>query len=198
MKKLSVMSSFKLEKAINPSSFGIDSKVEINDNDNYNKEIVDKIFCDYKNSESYMFIDVINKLKPEFLSHDDYMPTQRYISFIKYLLTNLEMYSIEQLKIIERFCLRMDEDAVTGIIKYKNINEPSDSYINCKDLSYLLKKYKIDSDLTGEIIKKDYANISNSLVNILAKNIRLNKQVCKYNGKCYRKNKEHLKTYFHD
>jgi hypothetical protein len=168
--------------------------------DRYNKETVDKIFESSKNSlsSSYMFVDLINKLKVKFLDDDDYLPTQSYIRFIKYLLTNLELYSIEQLKIIERFCLRMDEDAVTGIVKYKNTDDTRDGYITCKDLSYLLKKYKIDNVLISEIIKKDYVNISNSLVNILAKNIRLNKQLCKYNGNCYRKNIEHLKTYFHN
>ena len=168
--------------------------------DRYNKETVDKIFESSKNSlsSSYMFVDLINKLKAKFLNYDDCFPTQTYIRFIKYLLTNLEMYSIEQLKIIERFCLRMDEDAVTGIVKYKNTDIKSDGYITCKDLSYLLKKYKMDDHLITEIIKKDYVNISNSLVNILAKNIRLNKQICKYDGNCYRKNAEHLKTYFHN
>jgi hypothetical protein len=170
----------------------------IGNTDMYNDDIVTNIFDDSKKCNSlssYAFVDIINGIKPKFLSSIDNMPTQTYIRFIMYLLTNLEMYSVEQLKIIERFCLRMDEVVVTGIIKYNNTY---DEYITCNDLSYLLKKYRIGNDLILEIIKRDYATISNSLVTILAKNIRIKKQMCKYNGKCYRKNKEHLKTYFHD
>jgi hypothetical protein len=177
-----------------------DRKFIIGTFDIENKEIVNKIFDNsiFSSSlSSYAFVDIINGLKPTFLYTDDYLPTQTYIRFIMYLLTNLELYSIEQLKIIERFCLRMDEDALTGIVKYNN-KIKNDGYITCNDLSNLLKKYKIDNVLISEIIKRDYVNISNSLVNILATSIRLNKQLCKYNGNCYRKNAEHLKKYFHN
>jgi len=173
-----------------------------------NSEIMNKIFDDSKNYtsvSSYAFVDVINDLKHIFLHSDDNMPTPKYECFIKYILTNLELYSSEQLKIIERFCLRMDEDSLTGIIKcyntscnfYKSNSKSENEYLSSNDLYCLLKKYKIDDDFISEIIKKDHINISNSLVNILAKHILLNKQICKYNGICYRKNNEHLKTYFH-
>lgn len=190
-----------------------------------NDEIVNKIFDDSKNCtsiSSYAFVDIINYLKPIFLYSNDNMPTPKYECFIKYLLSNIELYSSEQLKIIERFCLRMDEDALTGIMKCYNISckdkksssrssnsrsrsrssnsrsKIENDYLSSNDLYCLLKKYKTDDAFISEIIKKDHINISNSLVNILAKNILINKQICKYNGTCYRKNNEHLKTYFHN
>lgn len=175
----------------------------VDDIDLYNKELVNKIFDDVKNYTSlscYAFVDIINEVKSIFLYKENNMPTPIYMKFIMFLLTNIEIFSFEQLKIIERFCLRMDEDAVTGIIKYYNTdckNNNKNGYITCMDLFHLLKKYETDNNLIFEIIKKDHVNISNSLVNILAKNIRTKKQFCKYNNKCYRKNKEHLKTYFH-
>lgn len=174
-----------------------------------NQEILVKVFHESKNDKkisSYAFVDIINYLKPIFLnSEDNNMPTSKYELFIKYILTNIELYSFEQLKIIERFCLRMDEDALTGIMKCYNISNQSqdecnrdNEYLSSNDLHRLLKKYKISDDFITEIIKKDHFNISNSLVNILVKNISIHKSICKYNGTCYRKNKEHLKTYFHN
>jgi len=145
----------------------------------------------FKDSDG--FVDLISELKKAFLNMD-YMPNSDYIHFMKYLFSNLEFYSIEQLKTIERFCLRMDEDALTGIVKYLDTLDGSKT---SNYLYYLLKKYNIDDWLTCEIIKKGHVNISNSLIAILAKNIRLHKPICKYTNKCYRKNTEHLKTYLH-
>lgn len=139
--------------------------------------------------DSNAFIDIIVDLKTVFLNNNN-MPTMYYTHFMLYILSSLEFYSIRQLKTIERFCLRMDEDALTGIVKYNN-------NIICTNLSYLFKKYKIDHAVMTEIIKKRHVNLSNSLINILAKNIRVNKPTCNYTNKCYRKNAEHLKSYFH-
>jgi hypothetical protein len=185
------MASYNSETTYNPSNPS-----------SFNDEIANRIFA--VNTEkcldvsSYAFVDLIRELKPVFLNNDEYgntnMPTTVYIQFMKYLLLNLELYSIVQLKTIERFCLRMDEDSLTGIVKYHN---KSDGHITYNGLSYLLKKYKIEDVLICEIIKRGHVNISNSLINILAKRIRIHKPMCKYTSNCYRKNNNHLKTYFH-
>lgn len=146
-------------------------------------------------NDSNDFVELISWLKTVFLNKN-YMPNSDYIHFMKYLLSNLENYSTEQLKTIERFCLRMDEDALTGIVKYLDTHDGSKT---SNYLYYLFKKYNMeDAGLICEIIKKGHVNISNSLINMLAKNIRINKPMCKYNTKCYRKNIDHLKTYLHN
>jgi hypothetical protein len=185
-----------------PSPIGNEFAKQSKSSSSFNKEIIKRIFdVDSKKClslSSYTFVDIISELKPVFLNNDEYgnthMPTLEYIHFMKYILSILEVCSCEQLKTIERFCIRMDEDALTGIVKY---HDKIDGYITRNGLSHLLKKYKIDDNLTCEIIKRDHVNISNSLINILAKNIRINKPMCKYNSNCYRKNNEHLKTYLH-
>lgn len=164
----------------------------------FNKELVKRILWVGYDSiplSCYTFVDLICELKPVFLNNlSSNTPTLEYIYFMKYLLSILEKCSVDQLKTIERFCLRMDEDALTGIVKYHN---KSDDYITYNSLCYLLKKYKVADTFIMEIINGDHVNISNSLINMLAKTIRFNKPICKYASKCYRKNNDHLKTYFH-
>ena len=179
------------------SSSSADSESTAKGCDQFYKELVKRILdVDGKKClslSSYTFVDLIYELKPLFLNKDA-MPTSDYMYFMTHLISSLELLSAEQLKTIERFCVRMDEDALTGIIKYHNKTDGGKTY---NSVSYLLKKYKTDDELMCEIIKKDHVNISNSLINMLAKNIRINKPICKYNTNCYRKNIDHLKRYLH-
>lgn len=156
----------------------------------FNKNMVRRILDTTVESKHYTFVDIISELKPLFLNNNTNTPTLEYIQFMTHIMSTLELYSVDELKTIERFSLRMDEDALSGIVKYHN-------KITTNDVSYLLKKYKIDRVLICEIIKKDHVNISNTLINMLARNIRINKPMCKYSSNCYRKNNEHLKTYLH-
>lgn len=164
----------------------------------YNKEIVSRILSIDADAHQSSFVDLIFELKPVFLNTlNSNKPTMEYIHFMKYLISILESCSLEQLKTIERFCLRMDEDAVTGIVKYHNHNEIKDEYKTYDRVSYLFKKYKISDGLLYDIIKRDHINISNTLIAILATHIRVNKPLCKYSHQCYRKNNDHLKMYLH-